>query len=96
MFEEFVENNGLYDFAMNTRDEEAIAKKFLETELPEKIKKDLRRLIEKIDKPLAIRSSSILEDSQTLPFAGIYNTYIIPNNYEDIEMRFKHLRNNFV
>ncbi len=91
VFEEFVENNGLYDFAMNTRDEEAIAKKFLETELPEKIKKDLRRLIEKIDKPLAIRSSSILEDSQTLPFAGIYNTYIIPNNYEDIEMRFKHL-----
>jgi len=91
VFEDFVEDNNLYDFAMSTTDEAAIAKKFLEAELPEKIKKDLFKLIEKIDKPLAVRSSSILEDSQTLPFAGIYNTYVIPNNDEDVEVRFKQL-----
>lgn len=91
VFEDFVEENGLYDFAMNTTDEAAIAKKFLQAELPEKIKKDLYKLIEKINKPLAVRSSSILEDSQTLPFAGIYNTYVIPNNDDDIEVRFKQL-----
>ena len=89
VFEDFVEENNLYDYAMSTCNEEDIAKKFLESELPPKIINDLRRLVEKIDKPLAIRSSSILEDSQTLPFAGIYNTYIIPNNDEDINVRFQ-------
>lgn len=91
VFEDFVEDNNLYDFAMSTTDEAAIAKKFLEAELPDKIKNDIRKLIEKIDKPLAVRSSSILEDSQTLPFAGIYNTYVIPNNDDDLEVRFKQI-----
>ena len=91
VFEDFVENNNLYDYAINTYDEEDIAEKFLDSELPDKIKNNLRRIVKTIDKPLAVRSSSILEDSQTLPFAGIYNTYIIPNNDNDMEARFRQL-----
>ncbi|MBN2878833.1 MAG: phosphoenolpyruvate synthase [Clostridia bacterium] len=90
-FDDFVEANNLYEFAMGTNDEDAIAQRFLQADLPEKIKNDLRKLAEKINSPLAVRSSSILEDSQTLPFAGIYNTYIIPNNDPDIEIRLKHI-----
>ena len=91
VFEEFVEKNNLYEFAMKTTDENEIAAEFLKYELPDRIKDDLRRLIKMVNKPLAIRSSSILEDSQTLPFAGIYNTYIIPNNDENAEVRFRQL-----
>ncbi|MEX1377079.1 MAG: DUF5752 family protein [Eubacteriales bacterium] len=91
VFEDFVEKNKLYEFAMSTNDENKIAKKFLKYELPDKIKQDIKRLIKMVSRPLAVRSSSILEDSQTLPFAGIYNTYIIPNNDDDTEKRFNQL-----
>ena len=90
-YEKFVESNNIYEFALTTDDESEIAKKFLVSELSEKLQNDLKRIIDTISKPLAIRSSSILEDSQTLPFAGIFNTYIIPNNDDDEDIRYKQL-----
>lgn len=72
---------------------ETIAQRFLDSELPTKIRDELRVLIDKINYPLAVRSSSILEDSQMLPFAGIYSTFMLPNNHQDPEIRLKQLLN---
>ncbi|KKM10439.1 phosphoenolpyruvate synthase [Clostridiales bacterium PH28_bin88] len=91
VFEEFMENNKLYDFTANSSSEEEIARKFLEAELPAGINSNLRTLIQYANYPLAIRSSSILEDSQLLPFAGIYKTYILPNNHPDSTIRFRQI-----
>lgn len=91
VFEEFMESNRLQEMAVNSGDEEEIARKFLEAKLPDKITQNLWKLIEMADYPLAVRSSSILEDSQVLPFAGIYKTYLLPNNHLDIEVRYKQL-----
>lgn len=92
VFEEFMESNRLQEMAVNSGDEEEIARRFLESGLPAKIEKNLWELIGLADYPLAVRSSSILEDSQILPFAGIYKTYLLPNNHPDPEVRFKQLK----
>ncbi|HVI41053.1 MAG TPA: PEP/pyruvate-binding domain-containing protein, partial [Anaerovoracaceae bacterium] len=91
VFEEFMHRNDLQEMAVNSTNEEEIARKFLAAELPEVIEDDLRVLINEIDYPLAVRSSSILEDSQVLPFAGIYKTYILPNCGKDPDVRLKQL-----
>jgi CheY-like chemotaxis protein len=91
VFEEFMESNKLQEMAVNSGDEEEIAQNFLAAKLPEKIENNLRMLIKLADYPLAVRSSSILEDSQILPFAGIYKTYLLPNNHPDPSVRFKQL-----
>ncbi len=91
VFEEFMYMNDLQDMASNSSDEEEIAKKFLSARLPEEITENLWKLIFEIDYPLAVRSSSILEDSQVLPFAGIFKTYILPNCHSDPEVRLKQL-----
>lgn len=91
VFEEFLEKNNLQKMAINADNESEIGEKFLSAQLSEKITGDLRELINKIDYPLAVRSSSILEDSQMLPFAGIYSTFILPNNHPDPEIRLSQL-----
>lgn len=90
-FEEFMETNNLQEMAVNSKDEEEIARRFLAAKLPEKIADNLRVLIEIANYPLAVRSSSILEDSQIMPFAGIYKTYLLPNNHPDRKVRLKQL-----
>ncbi len=87
VFEEFMEMNNLQEFAVNCRDEEKIAARFLDGKFPANITHDLFALLEKISYPLAVRSSSLLEDSQLLPFAGMYRTYMIPNNHVDLRVR---------
>lgn len=91
VFEEFMRENGLYDFAVGTDDEEEIDRRFLSGRVPEKIVASLRTLISEVNYPLAVRSSSILEDSQMLPFAGIYSTFMLPNNAPDPEIRLGQL-----
>ena len=91
VFEEFLEMNDLQEMAVNTENEETITENFLSSKLPTKITDELHILIDKINYPLAVRSSSILEDSQMLPFAGIYSTFILPNNHKDPEIRLKQL-----
>lgn len=88
VFEKFIEENNLYAFiSETTRSEEEIAQKFRESSLPATAQENLRVLTQYIKCPLAVRSSSILEDSRVLPFAGIYKTYVVPNSHEDTEVR---------
>lgn len=91
VFEEFMHMNDLQEMAYHSTNEEEIAKRFLEGRLPDVIIDNLRVMINEIDYPLAVRSSSILEDSQVLPFAGIFKTYILPNCDPNPVVRLKQL-----
>ena len=81
-----MDKNNLYPFALTEESDEEILKKFLEAELPARLEEDFYALFEVVDKPLAIRSSSLLEDSHYQPFAGVYSTYMIPHLNDKDEM----------
>jgi CheY-like chemotaxis protein len=78
VFEEFMQENCLYALAVSGISDEEILKAFVNARLPEHIYQDLGTIILQANNPIAIRSSSKLEDSYYQPFAGIYNTYMIP------------------
>jgi hypothetical protein len=89
IFDEFMENNGLYEVALSDLPDEEILQSFLRGHLPENLVYDLMSFIDVVNAPLAIRSSSLLEDSHYQPFAGIYSTYMIPcveDKYKRLEM----------
>lgn len=86
-FEYFMERNGLYDKVYNEDDFEVIKQFFLDAKLTETTQKRLRILLEVITKPIAVRSSGLFEDSLMQPFAGIFETYLLPNNHPEIEVR---------
>jgi len=89
-----MEDNNLFNFAMNEPDDEKIIRRFLEAEyFPIEIIAKLKEFLEINHIPLAVRSSSLLEDSQFQPFAGVYQTYMIPNSNENIEIRLQELLN---
>ncbi|MFO7810224.1 MAG: PEP/pyruvate-binding domain-containing protein, partial [Candidatus Delongbacteria bacterium] len=91
VFEEFMTINNLYDFALSNVPDEKILKFFVNADLPPSLKEDLYCILFYLRTPLAIRSSSLLEDSYYQPFAGVYTTYMIPNNDPNINVRFKEL-----
>ncbi len=91
VFDNFMEENHLRDFAMSTQDNALIRKRFLEATFPERIAADLDAYLDLIHYPLAVRSSSLLEDSPYLPFAGIYQTYMLPNNEKRRRVRLEQL-----
>jgi CheY-like chemotaxis protein len=91
VFDDFLERNGLRDFALDSVDEAAIGRRFLEAELPPSVTRDLRALVEAVHYPLAVRSSSLLEDSQYQPFAGIYDTFMLPNDHGRADVRLRQL-----
>lgn len=78
IFDQFMEYNGLYNVGLSHRPDSEILSYFLKGKLPEHLRDDFMALFEVTDKPLAVRSSSLLEDSHYQPFAGIYATYMIP------------------
>ncbi|RKX94414.1 MAG: phosphoenolpyruvate synthase, partial [Spirochaetes bacterium] len=81
IFDEFIEENNLLEASLEDRENDSeLLKLFLQSKLPNRLREDLGVIIDEIRKPLAIRSSSMLEDSQYQPFAGIYATYMISNN----------------
>jgi len=90
-FDSFMERNNLYDLALSGKTDERIGLAFQKADLPAEILGDLRALIQHIRVPLAIRSSSLLEDAMYEPFAGIYATKMIPNNQFDVDVRFQKL-----
>ena len=78
IFDEFMESNNLYPIALSNADNETILKAFLAAKLPRRLEEDFLTFISVVHAPIAIRSSSLLEDSHYQPFAGIYSTYMIP------------------
>ncbi|MDR2817053.1 MAG: phosphoenolpyruvate synthase [Proteiniphilum sp.] len=86
IFDEFMEANNLYPIALSEQDDEMILKHFLAAKLPKRLVSDFLVFFEAIGAPVAIRSSSLLEDSQYQPFAGIYSTYMIPYVNDKYEM----------
>lgn len=90
VFDEFIRANDLFDWVADKTDAE-IKEHFIQCELSNEIKIILRKFLRKIKYPITVRSSGLLEDSQSQPFAGVYDTYMIPNNHPEIEMRLKHL-----
>ncbi|MBN2857139.1 MAG: hypothetical protein JXN63_01935 [Candidatus Delongbacteria bacterium] len=91
VFDEFMRDNGLYKIALSDADDDRIAYEFQKADLPFGILKDLRELISGAHKPLAVRSSSLLEDAKFEPFAGIYATKMLPNNQFDVDERCRKL-----
>jgi CheY-like chemotaxis protein len=79
VFDEFMVNNNLYPIALSDSSNEEILRHFLNAPLPVRIHKDLYSFIAVARNPIAIRSSSLLEDSHYQPFAGVYSTYMVPN-----------------
>lgn len=92
VFDQFMEENQLESYALNEEDDLKILKKFIEApKFPEETIDKLRDFLTVITEPLAVRSSSLLEDSQYQPFAGVYQTYMIPNSSENLEIRLNEL-----
>ncbi len=88
VFDNFLGENNLFRFAYNQTDDDKILKKFLTAPyFPPKVVDKLWEFLSITKEPLAVRSSSLLEDSQFQPFAGVYQTYMIPNNNPDPEKR---------
>ena len=89
IFDEFMETNNLYQVALSDIDDDQILRYFLKAKLPDRLVEDFFTFFDAVKSPIAIRSSSLLEDSHYQPFAGIYNTYMIPyldDKYEMLRM----------
>ncbi len=86
IFDEFMETNELYPVALSDVNDDTILKYFLRASLPSRLIEDLMAFSEVVKGPIAIRSSSLLEDSHYQPFAGIYSTYMIPKHEDKYEM----------
>jgi len=91
LFDEFMERNALYDVALSSETDERIALAFQQAELPAESVGDLMSIATGLHTPLAVRSSSLLEDALAHPFAGVYGTKMIPNNQPDPDTRFHRL-----
>lgn len=86
VFDEFMETNELYPIALSEQEDETILKYFLRASLPKRLIEDLMAFFDVVKGPIAIRSSSLLEDSHYQPFAGVYSTYMIPKVDDKYEM----------
>lgn len=91
VFDAFMMHNDLYNFVSQDIKDEDLKRKFLKSKFPLDIKKSLGVFLSHVDEPIAVRSSSLLEDSQNQPFSGIYSTYMLPNNSPDEDERLEHL-----
>ena len=90
-FDLFIEQNNLQQTAFSGLRDDQIATAFQKAELPAQLVGDLRALIAQVHTPLAVRSSSMLEDAMFEPFASVYATKMIPNNHLDTDTRFRKL-----
>ncbi|KYK23646.1 hypothetical protein AYK25_06580 [Thermoplasmatales archaeon SM1-50] len=91
-FDKFISENNLMKIVnrKNIKDEE-IAKAFIRSTLRDELKNDLINILKHFKTPIAVRSSSLLEDSYSRPFAGIYSTYMLPNNHKNDDIRLSQL-----
>jgi CheY-like chemotaxis protein len=91
VFDRFLSENSLLEFAIHCTDDEEILRQFLAASLPISIREDLLAFLSEVEYPLAVRSSSLLEDSQYQPFTGVYETFMLPNGHEDLLARLEQL-----
>ncbi len=95
IFDEFMEKNNLYQIALSDASDDEILKHFLKASLPDTLIADFFAFFEATNSPIAVRSSSLLEDAHYQPFAGIYSTYMIPllnDKYEMLKMLAKAIK----
>ena len=90
-FDAFVEMNDLRKLAKTDASNDEIADQFMQAEFPSWVQESLEAYLAQIHYPLAIRSSSLLEDAQFRAYAGLYRTYMVPNDHPDIKKRLEHL-----
>jgi hypothetical protein len=88
VFDAFLERNQLKQTALSDLADDRMAEAFLRAEFPTEVLGDLRALVDEAHTPLAVRSSSLLEDALFRPFAGVYETKMVPNNQPDADTRF--------
>jgi CheY-like chemotaxis protein len=91
VFDDFLDRNGLRDFAIECTDDSELLTRFLAGRFPSSVERDLAVFLRHMKRPLAVRSSSLLEDNQYQPFAGIYQTFMLPNNHGDLDIRLAQL-----
>jgi CheY-like chemotaxis protein len=91
VFDRFLAENGLLPFALDAQDDALILARFLAARLPDDLMMDLAVFLEAVRVPLAVRSSSLLEDSQYQPFTGVYETFMLANNHPDLRERMLQL-----
>ncbi len=91
VFDRFLADNELLDFAIRATDDKAIVHRFLDAQLPDDVLADLAVFLHHVHWPLAVRSSSLLEDSQYQPFTGVYDTFMLPNRHPDPGVRLERL-----
>src|SRR5229473_7913975 len=87
VFDQFVTENNLLDFALHCEDDAEIQRKFLDVPLSTALTGDLKAFLAAVNHPLAVRSSSLLEDSQYQPFTGVYETFMLGNQQPNPEDR---------
>src|SRR6266436_688827 len=90
-FDQFMTENNLLDFALQCEDDADILQKFLAAPLSAKLQEDMKVFLAEIAYPLAVRSSSLLEDSQYQPFTGVYETFMLGNQHSDHAVRLTEL-----
>ncbi|MCX6168722.1 MAG: histidine kinase [Ignavibacteriales bacterium] len=92
VFDQYLDDNELRDFALNSENDKLLMDRFFKADnFPRFAVEDLRSFLDLVRVPLAVRSSSLLEDSQGQPFSGVYDTFMLPNSHEDPEVRLKQL-----
>jgi CheY-like chemotaxis protein len=91
VFDSFLSENNLLDFAISSTDDAEIMRRFLEASLPASLRDDLLAFLAEVHYPLAVRSSSLLEDSQYQPFTGVYETFMLANQHPDLSVRLEQL-----
>lgn len=94
MFDQFLDDNFLRDFALKSKDDKLLFERFIKAKIfPKIVVNNLTDFLSIVKEPIAVRSSSLLEDSQGQPFAGVYDTIMIPNNHNDPDIRLLQLLN---
>ena len=91
VFDRFLAEHNLLDFAIHCGDDAEIQRRFLQASLPASLRDDLLAFLAEVHFPLAVRSSSLLEDSHYQPFTGVYETYMLGNEQADIQQRLENL-----
>jgi hypothetical protein len=91
LFDRFLAENDLLEFAVHSADDGEIVRRFDAARFPEEALPDLAVFLDRVKWPLAVRSSSLLEDSQYQPFTGVYETYMLPNNDPELRTRLEEL-----